>query len=35
VQPATLFNVDGEVVECERGTVEFTVQPDAFDLVVP
>ncbi len=35
VQPATLFNVDGEVVECERGTVEFTVQRDAFDLVVP
>jgi YegS/Rv2252/BmrU family lipid kinase len=35
VQPATLFNVDGEVVECERGTVEFTVEPAAFDLVVP
>lgn len=35
VQPSTQFNVDGEVVKCERGTVRFTVQPSAFDLVVP
>jgi diacylglycerol kinase family enzyme len=35
VQPETLFNVDGEVVACERGTVEFTVEPAAFDLIVP
>ncbi len=35
VEPSTLFNVDGEVVACERGTVEFTVEPAAFDLVVP
>lgn len=35
VQPETRFNVDGEVVACERGTVEFTVKPAAFDLVVP
>ena len=34
VEPATPFNVDGEVVKCERGTVEFTVAPRAFDLVV-
>ena len=35
VQPETLFNVDGEVVACERGTVRFTVEPAAFDLLVP
>ena len=35
VEPSTLFNVDGEVVACERGTVEFTVEPRAFDLIVP
>jgi diacylglycerol kinase family enzyme len=35
VQPATPFNVDGEVVACERGTVRFTVEPRAYDLVVP
>jgi len=34
VEPATRFNVDGEVVACERGTVEFTVEPAAFALVV-
>ncbi len=35
VEPATPFNVDGEVVACEHGTVRFTVEPRAFDLVVP
>lgn len=35
VEPCTLFNVDGEVVACERGNVEFAVEPDAFGLVVP
>ena len=35
VEPSTLFNVDGEVVACERGLVEFSVEPAAFSLVVP
>lgn len=35
VAPETPFNVDGEVVACERGTVRFAVEPRAFGLVVP
>lgn len=35
VQPATPFNVDGEIVACERGRVEFSVEPAAYALVVP
>jgi diacylglycerol kinase (ATP) len=34
VPPGTAFNVDGEVVEAGE-VVRFTVQPAAYDLVVP
>jgi diacylglycerol kinase family enzyme len=35
VAEATLFNVDGEIVACQTGTVAFTVQPAAYSLIIP
>lgn len=34
VEEKTLFNVDGEIVACESGRVEFTVAPAAYRLVL-
>lgn len=35
VEARTPFNVDGEIVACETGRVEFTVTPAAYELVIP